>query len=147
MGLLGQIFVAGNNAMEEESSSTSNWAIGTHHEMSLIHGHVVFRGPPSCNRFQIVPASSTETAAGAGHQVLTGPTFPLPITGAASVAGAEFQLRGPKVAWPTQQPTDGESFPSPGSVLSQTAAVFRDWLMHCPNVESLAESYGLSVEL
>jgi hypothetical protein len=167
MGLLGQIFVAGNNAIEQEieeeneeethsrtesslhsatmirpekSSASSNWVVGTRHEMSLIHGHVVFRGPPNCNRFAITstPGSSSSPSE---DRTLEGPRFPLPIMGAASVAGAEFQLRGPKVPWST------EAVVSHNSALLETAAVFQEWLAHHPDVRSIAQAYDLHVQL
>jgi hypothetical protein len=76
IGVFGQTFVAGNNSHRLDAS-TGDMVIGTEEEMSLIHGHVVARGPP-----------------GFTHQgvALLGPPV-----------GAEFALKGPKVSWKAEE--------------------------------------------
>lgn len=72
LGMLGQTFVAGNNCHHLDGTS-GDMVIGTEEEMSLIHGHVVARGPPG---FSVNCVD------------LLGPAV-----------GEEFALRGPKVPW------------------------------------------------
>lgn len=77
LGLFGQAVVAGNNAHDavtREGSSATVMVVGKPHEMNLIHGHVLARGPPLCEPLVSgVPLRS-----------------PTP--------GEEFSLRGPKVS-------------------------------------------------